>query len=251
MFDTQVLAQTLPEKIAATIAERITSGVYTPGERLVEATLARELQVSHGPIRDALRLLQNAGLVTIPPYRGAHVTELSEREIEEIYQVRAALVGLRARWLAEDPAREEVLAGVADPIARLAALARSADARDDYITAALAVSRTLTEGLTNRWLRSTLQALALQTSRYTRMALQSPGRRRASARTWDALLRAIRAGDAARAQSLAASLSLSTRDAALASLRGARQSPAGVRGKGRALRERRAARPRAADARNG
>lgn len=220
MVDLPVLAQTLPERIAATVAERITSGRYKPGERLVEATLARELAVSHGPIRDALRLLQNAGLVTIPPYKGAHVTELSEREIHEIYQVRAALVGLRARWLAEDPAREEILSAVEQPVARLAALARTADRKEDYISAALAVSRTLTEGLTNRWLRSTLQALALQTGRYTRMALDSPERRKESARTWAALLRAMRAGDGDLAQSLAASLSLSTRDAALRSLRG-------------------------------
>lgn len=241
MFDSQVLAQTLPEKIAATVANRIATGVYQPGERLVEATLAKELDVSHGPIRDALRLLQSVGLVTIPPYRGAHVTELSEREIHELYQVRAALVGLRARWLAEDPAREELLASVAQPITRLAVLARSSDSRDAYIAAALALGRTLTEGLTNRWLRSTLQALALQTGRYTRMALASPERRRESARMWSALFEAMRTGDGDLAQSLAASLSLSTRDAALRSLRRTQRSAARISRSDAAPRAKRAA----------
>ncbi|MGH8619308.1 MAG: GntR family transcriptional regulator [Burkholderiales bacterium] len=226
MFDAQVLAQTLPEKIAATLAERIVSGEFEPGERLVEATLAKALKVSHGPIRDALRLLQNAGLVTIPPYKGAHVTELSEREIRELYQVRASLVGLRARWIAEDPQREDLVAQVAAPVARLSALADKEGGQQEYVAAALAVNRTLTESLTNRWLRTTLQALTLQTSRYTRLALASPERQRESARLWGELIAAIRAGDGDRAEAVASALSLSTRDAALKSLREARSAEA-------------------------
>ncbi len=123
MRDALPLEKTLPEKIAQSLADRIVSGRYRPGERLMETALAKELGVSHGPVRDALRQLQNAGLVTISPYRGAYVTDYSEREIRELYEVRAALVGLRARWLAEDPAREEVLSQVDEPIARLSRLA--------------------------------------------------------------------------------------------------------------------------------
>ena len=100
--ETAAVTQTLPERIAATIAEDIVSGRYAPGERLVEAALVKAYGVSHGPVRDALRILQSSGLVHCHPYRGAQVTTLSVREVQEIYQVRAALVGLRARWIAED-----------------------------------------------------------------------------------------------------------------------------------------------------
>jgi DNA-binding GntR family transcriptional regulator len=217
--DTASLAQTLPEKIAQALADRIIAGEYQPGERLIEGTLAKALNVSHGPIRDALRLLQNSGLVTIAPYRGACVTELSEREIREIYQVRAALVGLRARWFAEDPQRDALVAKIEGPIAALATLAGAPDRQEDYIATALRISSILTEGLTNRWLGSTLQALALQTRRYTRLALASPERRRESARLWGQLLKAIKAGDGDRAESVASTLSLSTRDAAAKTLR--------------------------------
>lgn len=210
------LNQTLPEKIAAMLAERIVDGRYPPGSRLVEAGLSKEFGSSHGPVRDALRLLQAAGLVTILPYRGAVVSDVSVREIRELYQVRAALVGLRARWIAEDPQRGELLAQVAEPIAQLQKLAaRDAEA---YTRTALLVNRSFTESLSNRWLRATLASLMLQTSRYTRIALSSAEHRRYSARQWQALLNAIRAGDGERAEKIAATLSQATRDEAIRSL---------------------------------
>lgn len=210
-----LLSQTLPEKIAAALAERVISGEYAPGARLIEAVLVKEFGVSHGPVRDALRILQASGLVTIHPYRGAEVTTLSVREVKEIYQVRAALVGLRARWIAEDPMRAELTEHVKAPIAKLNELARAQDRSDEYIAVALSINRILTENLTNRWLRSMLQALTLQTSRYTRLALTTGERRRESARLWRTLLEAIRSGDGERAEEIASAISLATRDAAI------------------------------------
>jgi DNA-binding GntR family transcriptional regulator len=210
--------QTLPERIAATIAEDIVSGRYAPRERLVEAALVKAYGVSHGPVRDALRILQSSGLVHCHPYRGAQVTTLSVREVQEIYQVRAALVGLRARWIAEDPDRAELVASAEAPVDELNALAQTDAAGDAYVKVALSLNRMLTESLTNRWLRSTLQALTLQTSRYTRLALGTPERRRESARLWRTLIDAIDAGDGDEAQRIASAISLATRDAAIRSL---------------------------------
>ncbi len=206
------LTQTLPEKVAATLAERIVEGSYPPGSRLIEALLSKEFGLSHGPIRDALRSLQHAGLVTILPYRGAVVTDVTVREIRELYQVRAALVGLRARWIAEDPQRAELVAKVKAPIARMQQLAGKD--RAEYTRVALMVNRTLTESLSNNWLRSTLASLMLQTSRYTRLALASVAHQKYSAKQWQALLDAIEAGDGEAAEKIAATLSQATRDEA-------------------------------------
>jgi DNA-binding GntR family transcriptional regulator len=211
-------AQTLPERIAAAIAADIVEGRHAPGERLVEARLVKAYGVSHGPVRDALRVLQSSGLVHIHPYRGAQVTTLSVREVQEIYQVRAALVGLRARWLAEDAARGDVIEEAGALVDKLDALARKDAAGDEYVGVALALNRMLTDNLSNRWLRSTLQALTLQTSRYTRLALGTPARRRESARLWRTLIDAIRTGDADEAQRIASVISLGTRDAAIGEL---------------------------------
>ena len=223
--DTSPVSQTLPEKIAATLAEAIVSGRYQPGERLVEAVLVKAFGVSHGPVRDALRILQSSGLVLISPYRGAQVSALSVREVQEIYQVRAALVGLRARWIAEDPQRHSLIGEVESAVTELNALAKSGEG-PRYIAVALALNRMLTENLSNRWLRSMLQALTLQTSRYTRLALATPERRRESARLWRTLIDAIKAGDGKRAQDIASTISLATRDAAIRYLEAREQGSA-------------------------
>lgn len=216
--ESPALTQTLPEKIAAAIAEDIVAGRYAPGERLVEAALVKAYGVSHGPVRDALRILQSSGLVHCHPYRGAQVTTLTVREVQEIYQVRAALVGLRARWIAEDADRADLVGRAEGPIAELDALAQTDAAGDAYVGVALSLNRMLTESLSNRWLRSMLQALTLQTSRYTRLALGTPERRRESARLWRTLMDAIEAGDGDAAQRIASAISLATRDAAIRSL---------------------------------
>jgi DNA-binding GntR family transcriptional regulator len=218
------LTQTLPEKITATLAERIVDGTYPPGSRLIEALLSKEFGLSHGPIRDALRSLQHAGLVTILPYRGAVVTDVTVREIRELYQVRAALVGLRARWIAEDPQRGELVALVKTPIARMQQLAGKD--RAEYTRTALMVNRTFTESLSNNWLRSTLASLMLQTSRYTRLALASVAHQKYSARQWQALLDAIEAGDGEAAEKIASTLSQATRDEATKFLEQAVPPPA-------------------------
>ena len=65
------LTLSLPEQIAAQLAARITSGAYAPGQRIMEQAVAGEFAVSRGPVREALRLLEKDGLVTILARRGA------------------------------------------------------------------------------------------------------------------------------------------------------------------------------------
>jgi DNA-binding GntR family transcriptional regulator len=218
------LAQTLPERLAETLSARITDGTYGPGERLTEGVLAKEFGVSHGPVRDALRMLERAGLVNILPYRGAQVAQLDVQEVKELYQVRAALVGLRARWIAENPNREAFLAQAEKAVAQLEALAAAPGKDAEYAAAALALNREFTENVSNRWLRSMLQGLSLQTARYTRVGLADPGHRRESARYWRKLLETIRAGDAGRAEKIASENSLASRDAAIRYLEGTQKT---------------------------
>ena len=59
-------------------------GSYEPGERLIEATLSTELGTSRGPVREALRQLENEGLVMSFPYRGAVVLGVSDEEVQEV-----------------------------------------------------------------------------------------------------------------------------------------------------------------------
>lgn len=74
----------------------ILGGTLRPGERLNEVTLARDLGVSRGPVREAARALEKTGLVTVIMNRGAFVRSLTLPEAMDIYEINATLFGLAA-----------------------------------------------------------------------------------------------------------------------------------------------------------
>ena len=77
-------------------------GAFLPRERLVETDLSERMGVSRAWIRDALKILETKGLIKMVPYRGAIVAELTEKEVEEIFQVRVVLERLCNRLAAEN-----------------------------------------------------------------------------------------------------------------------------------------------------
>ncbi len=88
----------LREKIADKIRADIIKGVYKKnGERLVEPKLAKNLGISRTPIREALRQLEAEGFIEIVPRRGAIVKELTIKDIDDLYAIKANLEGLAAR----------------------------------------------------------------------------------------------------------------------------------------------------------
>ena len=81
----------LSTRIRNALLERIVGGHYGAGDRLVELQLAREFGSSQAPVREALRELEKAGLVTIRPRRGCFVNDYHARTQRELYYVRGAL----------------------------------------------------------------------------------------------------------------------------------------------------------------
>jgi DNA-binding GntR family transcriptional regulator len=92
---------TRQEIVTAHVRRAIMTGSLQPGERLIEQTLAAELRMSRGPVRDGLRRLEQEGLVQIYRNRGAVVSMLGLREAYEFYLVRGHLESLAVR-LARD-----------------------------------------------------------------------------------------------------------------------------------------------------
>lgn len=82
---------TLAQEIAAHIKAQVITGALKPGERLVEARLARELGTSRAPIREAARLLESEGLLCFDPNRGFSARQVTLRELIEVYDVRVAI----------------------------------------------------------------------------------------------------------------------------------------------------------------
>lgn len=215
MPDSAPLTQSLPEQIAARLSERIVSGVYAPGLRIMEQAIAAEFAVSRGPVREALRLLEKDGLVTILARRGAQVTILSISEVKEIFDIRAVLNGLRDRQIAEDPGRQGILPTLEAEIAKLVRHAREPGPGDDYVDTVSRIDSLLTRACGNRRLKGIQGSLMLQTLRYRQLGLSTQQRRRQSSQNWQRLMKAIRDGDGALAESISRQRVTDSRDAAI------------------------------------
>lgn len=86
--------------VTQVVEQAISSGKLEPGTRLRETQLAEEIGVSRTSVREGLYALQEAGLVTLLPNRGALVRRLTRKELSEYFQVRKALEGLAASLVA-------------------------------------------------------------------------------------------------------------------------------------------------------
>ena len=89
--------KTIQESIYNELKQRIVTGVYKPGMRLIANDLAEEFNISRMPVREALTRLGTTGLVEVIPYRGAIVNELTLEDFVEIFHIRSVLEGLAAR----------------------------------------------------------------------------------------------------------------------------------------------------------
>ncbi len=87
----------LTDHVSQILTEAILDGTLGPGESLLENDLQKQLGVSRSPLREAFRGLEKKGLVTIIPRRGTFVKEITRKDLEENFPVRAVLEGLAAR----------------------------------------------------------------------------------------------------------------------------------------------------------
>jgi len=102
--------RTMQQIVYETIKDGILKGVYAPGQRLITKDLATELGVSRMPVREALQRLDAAtGLVTLIPRKGAVVNDSSsEKDLVEIYNLRAILEGMSTRLACPNMTEEQI-----------------------------------------------------------------------------------------------------------------------------------------------
>jgi DNA-binding GntR family transcriptional regulator len=84
-------APSLVTMAADAIRAKILAGELAPGDRLIEERLTEELEISRPPLREALRLLENEGIIDRLPRRGTFVTTLTDQDVHEILTIRSAL----------------------------------------------------------------------------------------------------------------------------------------------------------------
>ncbi|MFF8845150.1 GntR family transcriptional regulator [Streptomyces sp. NPDC015127] len=98
----------LADEVADRIREAIFSGAYAPGAQLREVELSGVMDVSRGPVREALRLLEREGLVHCAWHRGTTVTTLSPEDVAELDSLRGALEDLAVRRVIEHASDEDL-----------------------------------------------------------------------------------------------------------------------------------------------
>ena len=141
---------TLRDQVLAELRRRIIDADYRPGERLREDRLAADFGVSRNPVREALRVVEAEGFVTVEPRRGAVVATPDEETMREMFSVRALLEPLAARLAAEGASDADLvrLRGLLDA-------AKAATDRGDYVRVAelnTALHGRVAELSGNRWL---------------------------------------------------------------------------------------------------
>ena len=95
-------------RVFGKLREDILLGKYKDMEELKEVVIGKELGVSRTPVREALRQLELEGLVTIIPNKGAYVTGISDKDINDIFMIRSYLEGLCAAWACEHITEEQL-----------------------------------------------------------------------------------------------------------------------------------------------
>lgn len=118
------------EKAAEFIRYRILSGTYPPGFRLKTIDLAKESGVSRTPVREALLLLQQEGLVDIRPRQGARVRTISFREFKEMCELRLAMESFAAELAAHNRGPED-LVDMEDAMRQMRSLVTELDQASD------------------------------------------------------------------------------------------------------------------------
>ena len=108
------------------INDQIRAGVYKPGDRIVETRLAKELNVSQAPVREAILELSVMGVLEVRPYSGTFVRNLTPEDIDDIYNTRAFLEEYAASRAAKRITQEELAAF--DPL--FAKMQKAADQAD-------------------------------------------------------------------------------------------------------------------------
>lgn len=90
------------------LRDDILSGRFADNEELKEVAIGEELGVSRTPVREAFRQLELEGLIRIVPNKGAYVTGITAKDVEDIYVMRSLLEGLCAKWAAANISKEQL-----------------------------------------------------------------------------------------------------------------------------------------------
>lgn len=187
-------SSSLTNVVQQEIERAILQGEYAPGSKLIEATLAEKMGVSRGPVREAFRMLEEAGLVRTEKNRGVFVRDIPIDEAVEIFDLRAAMDELVGRRLAVHitPAQMKELKGLVDSMEKTV----KAEDAYNYHLLNLKFHDRLVEMAGNGKLTSIYRKLIKELSLFRRLNLADGWLLPISASEHRQIIKAIASGDA-------------------------------------------------------
>lgn len=188
------------ERTAEALRDRVIRGVLKPGERLVERRLCAEMGVSRTPMREALKLLAQDGLVELSHQRGARVAAHDGTGAQALFAVIAALEGLAAQEFAR-----RTDAAALEPIEAMHEAMHAhhrAGRIDAYFDLNSAIHDAIVAGAENPVLAESHRRLMLHARRGRYAAIMDAERWRKAIGEHDLLMAAFRVGDAAAARAV-------------------------------------------------
>jgi len=191
----------LREIVLEALKDAIVNGKLKPGERLMEQQVAEELCVSRTPVREAIRKLEIEGFIIIVPRKGAYVSDVSLKDIAQVFEVRAAMEALAA-GLAAQRISDDQLGVLEKKLAEVESVANSLDL-DSIIQFDTDFHEIIYDASKNDRLVQILHNLREQIQRYRTTSLASPGRLKDTIKEHKELLDAISTRDASLAQRVA------------------------------------------------
>lgn len=190
----------LRDVVFNTLRQAILKGELKPGERLMEIALAERLGVSRTPIREAMRKLELEGLVVMIPRRGAQVANITEKDLNDVLEVRIALENMAIEKACKRMTDEEM--------GRLWLAAKEFErtmAEGDLVRLAeadVAFHEIIYQASDNRRLNQVLNNLREQIYRYRVEYLKDEETRNVLVKEHEELTRAIKERDVLRAQEI-------------------------------------------------
>jgi len=188
--------QSLSSVVFESLEYAILNGEMEPGEHLNETAIAEKYGVSRGPVREACRRLEEAGLVEFIVNRGVFVKKLDFGDALEIYQIRAALFAFAGRILARRVTNEQI-----DQLSRLIADMESASERGDadaYYAGNLEFHGSLMRFTGYRRLVRLYEGLNKEVHVFRRRGLAENANRRASCAEHRAIVEELKGGNPSR-----------------------------------------------------
>ena len=193
--------QPLRETVCAALRDAIKRGILEPGERLMEVQLAEELGISRTPVREAIRKLEQEGYVIMMPRRGTYVSDVSVKDVKEIFEIRSALESL-AISLATMRIEPDELEKLQTLLAQIGGHIENKDI-DKIVATDIEFHGLLYQVSRNERLVNIISNLKEQLARFRTLSMSYPGRLQETLAEHRAMVEAIAAGDVEAAREAA------------------------------------------------